>query len=500
MKNEWNDLLNPLTVKELRQNVNSNAVKFGGVILALGLAYGVMTLFSWSQSGIDFIKESDLKSTGATIFVIGTYALALGCLGFGGVLGMFRFARERSVPDLDVGNFIAMSPLRMAWGHLLTSLVMCLYVYGICLPSVVCAYYLQGRTLGSMMLSQIYVMVLVLALNIAMIWVGSTGRYGYCVFMILIGFVVGSALLAPYTILLWGQEFSSPTLLSMEVVGLLLGGMFFMFTIAELSAPLSNRLLPVRIYSFVASIVSLLFGIFLQNRNMDESILVSQWTCLGASLIFALIVTLYGLTGPMKVSIRVREKCPNNPITRFVFFLFSSVWGGGYLLSVAMISVIFLVVKMCQPDLWSSDLLIPVANMVGYMIFYVATFFGLMNFCKRQNSGTLASVVVIVFNVVPFLIWIANLLLVNRSLDHGGQFVGKSWNILMSFSILRYIPEMFEGMLFLNWKDYAANLIGIWLGGLSTLVLLPIIVKQFIGFHKPTDDEWKELLTPQKKL
>ncbi len=107
-------------------------------------------------------------------------------------------------------------------------------------------------------------------------------------------------------------------------------------------------------------------------------------------------------------------------------------------------------------------------------------------------------IVGVVFIVLPFMVWFGLFLLNGDTSDNGFQ-AEEYWKVLMVPSALRYMPEMVDGMQFDTWKDYAGNLIGVWLCLLGTICIFPMIVKQFIGFHKPTEDEWKKLMTPQQK-
>ncbi|MEG1980124.1 MAG: hypothetical protein RR060_05325, partial [Victivallaceae bacterium] len=171
--------LNPILIKEMRQYFH-NKILLGEMALLLIAQLLVAISFS-SSSG---------RSTGLVMMCV-----AMGIMAFCGFLlcgcgGMTRFCTERSCPDLDYSKITTLKPFKFIWGKFVAALVMVLFLYALCLPFMVVAYFFRGVDLLQGLLLACIMLPLILLMSLLGLLLGSGGNkklYAVYVLVLMIG-------------------------------------------------------------------------------------------------------------------------------------------------------------------------------------------------------------------------------------------------------------------------------------------------------------------------
>ena len=324
------DRLNPIVIKELRQAVQSRFVTVAMMIF-LGiqvLVIGMFLLFDRSVA-TDF-------SSGAEVFAVLQGILVATCILFVPVYTGIRLAAERSRVDL---MFIsAIKPWSIVRGKFLAAAMLTVLLFAACMPFMTFTYLLRGIDLPSIFLVMAIGFLLVLAAaQAAILWASIPGNL---VVMIVLGIPLGISLLqgaglavgllgsAAYTgiaseIWTWGFWGIAGTVL---FCGAAAFGLMMSLSVAMLSPPSANRMLPVRIYLTIIWLLSAaVAGIWAYVESDNIPIFVWCVTCV---IVF---------TGAMLIAVcerehwgpRVARKIPRNLLLRPWAFLFFTGWAGG---------------------------------------------------------------------------------------------------------------------------------------------------------------------------
>lgn len=495
---DYSDLLNPVMLKELRQQFHSKLLLIGLLLLALVLSYGTSLICN-----LDLFDPTRINSyspdAGWSLFVFATAFWAGVSVLVTGLGGMFRYVNERSVPEMDVSNFISMSPLRNAWGKLAAALVIILYLYAICLPFFLGAYILGNITLANMALLQLYALIALLTAVLGMLLIGSSGKLVLCLGLIALLFFFGSpvALILAYTI--FGLELTHPYTITAVCFVTMFGSIFFVSLVARLSPPLANRLLPLK-YCYLACILAdFLLGYHWYSQlasSTDSNPEECLFAVFAVFIFLALNLLILAFISPDTASFRVREQIPNPLIPRSGSFLLSGTWSGGLLLSV-LVLIIGTALASFIPELTDSCIFPFLVNIFGYFLFYAALARFFMFFCQRFSQEKVLIVVFLICNLLPFLVWL--FIFFQNINDTHEETLKSAWNYLMPLSILHAIPDFADAdtVSWLTVSDWLSNLRGTVFGLVSFLVLTPWFCRHFRNFRKPTAAEWQTFLTPQ---
>ena len=334
------DRLNPIVIKELRQAVQSRFVTVAMMIF-LGiqvLVIGMFLLFDRSVA-TDF-------SSGAEVFAVLQGILVATCILFVPVYTGIRLAAERSRVDL---MFIsAIKPWSIVRGKFLAAAMLTVLLFAACMPFMTFTYLLRGIDLPSIFLVMAIGFLLVLAAaQAAILWASIPGNL---VVMIVLGIPLGISLLqgaglavgllgsAAYTgiaseIWTWGFWGIAGTVL---FCGAAAFGLMMSLSVAMLSPPSANRMLPVRIYLTILWLLSaVVAGIWAYVESDNDPIFVWVVSCISV-LAFMMLVAVCERDswGP-----RVARKIPRSLLLRPWAFLFFTGWAGGIAWCVILMAI-----------------------------------------------------------------------------------------------------------------------------------------------------------------
>jgi hypothetical protein len=330
----FNDALNPIVVKELRQAVQSRfVVTMLLVLLTVQLsAVGLYLIFS-NPAAYDF-------TAGRTVFIILLVILLVVSLLFVPAYTAVRMIAERSETEVDLLYITTIAPRSIIAGKLLAAAVLTGLIFSACLPFMTFTYFLRGIDLPTVFivlgLSFLVVQACsLLALLMACLPVGRVAKVflGLVVLGLIISAffaTIGSAVsLVQFGVgsTLDSWEFWKPALVGLGVTSLL-WGLGFVLCVALITPPSANRALPVRRY---LSITTLLTGggVILWSYGSKAHAPVVVWqvvlSCLLA-LSFFIAVSERETPGP-----RVLRAVPLANLRRLLAFLHFSGAASGLL-------------------------------------------------------------------------------------------------------------------------------------------------------------------------
>lgn len=328
----FNDALNPIVIKELRQAVQSRfVVTMLIVLLAIQLvAVGLYLIFS-NPAAYDF-------TAGRTVFTILLGILLAVSLIFVPAYTAVRMIAERSDTDVDLLYITTIKPRSIIAGKTLAAMVLTGLIFSACLPFMTFTYFLRGIDLPTIfvLLALSFLVVQtcsLLALLMACLPFGRVVKVflglvvlGLCVFAFFatlgsafsfIQFGVGSTLDS------W--QFWGPALTVLGS-GLALLGLVFVLCVALITPPSANRALPVRGY---LSVVGLLSGVGVLTWSYISKIHPPVIVCLvllSSLLAISFFVAVSEREEPGK---RVRRAIPADVIGQLrAFLLFSGAASG----------------------------------------------------------------------------------------------------------------------------------------------------------------------------
>lgn len=347
------DRLNPIVVKELRQAVQGKALATILVfILFVEILFLGFTLFSIRMGPAGAPQRVD---AGREVFSVLFGVLFFVSLFFVPLYTGIRMAFERSDANLDLLFITTLTPRAIIGGKLLAGAYLTVLLFSACLPFMALTYFLRGIDLPTIAMILAAAFVTVAAATQVAILVAAlpTSR----IFKVLLGFA-GLALL--FTLFVSGLGMSY-ALTHTGVAGfsfsmgagaggltVLLGAVFtgvlaFVFSVAAIMPPASDRARPVRKTILgvwlLSGAATLAQGRFLGSAGGETPFvvwLVLATALLGLSLIAA--VSERETLGP-----RVRRSIPEAGLERAIAFLFTSGRAGGLAFGVILIGATFLV-------------------------------------------------------------------------------------------------------------------------------------------------------------
>ncbi len=332
---DWSDRLNPVLVKEVRQYFHNwvfialMGVLLGGQLLML-IGFGVSIMESTMASFVTRGKEM--------------YTASLAILGgcgvlFCGVGTLLRFAKERRDRELDFSCITTLTPLQIIGGKLAGAVVMMIFLYALCLPFMVIAYFLRGISMGDMLLFALLLFLPLLICTQLGMLIGSAGKGWLAVFYVLLLFlgcwpILGMVALFQYSG--FGNQEQMWLIVVSQVVGLLsFLGLLIVLTSAVIAAPASNRMLPVRTYLLLMLLLLPQWGwlaLLIPGQSFDDVVAAVLIGWLGNALACVILISTLAAFERFFAGVRVTRRLPGN-WRRWGMFLLSSGASGGIVLS-----------------------------------------------------------------------------------------------------------------------------------------------------------------------
>ena len=349
------DALNPIVVKEARQAVRS---RFVSAVFLVFLALQLVVVWLYVLFNPDLASE---LSGGQAVTSILFGILTGSCMLFVPIYSGVRLAWERSAVQMDLMFTTTVSPGAVIRGKMVNAALLTGLIYSVCAPFITFAYLLRGIDLPTIFyLLALGLLNVALAVQFALflaciptsilakVFLGLFGL-GVLLFWMFLGFWMFSVytLGAPFGPIGARDYWTGMATLVLSV--LLTIGLLYVFSVAVLSPPSANRMLPVRIYIvgawLVLGIVSALwkylgaFGAGLEPWAAFSAAFFAVW--------FSVAVSERSTWGA-----RVRRRIPKRLLPRAFAFLFTSGSPGGVLWAAGMIVLtlaIFLVVDAPLP-------------------------------------------------------------------------------------------------------------------------------------------------------
>ena len=329
--------MNPVFIKEMRQYFqNRRMLIFMGLLL---VAQFICALFF--SSAMTFDADG---GEGVTFFLLIIFAGAILAVLICAIGAEQRFAEERSDKELNYAMLTTLRPSAIIWGKLEGAMVMILCIFSMLLPFLTAAYFMRGLSAASLLLTLYLFPVLVLH-TLAGIFAGSFGQKWISVLYFValgnsaFGFVPFAFMIAEELMDSGAEPVFWVMLLVEYAISFLIGVLLFLLSLAVVSPPKSNRLLPAKAYLFALPFLSMLliapfYIIFAGPDYPPEMFYFIEF------LFFAFSVAVLGLVALFETptnSIRVYTKCPRGFFGRRLHFLFSSGFSGSVMLAILLL-------------------------------------------------------------------------------------------------------------------------------------------------------------------
>lgn len=331
----FDDAINPIVVKELRQAVKSRFVIATLLLfLAVQLGWFVMHLLVFSQ--MRNINSLEYQG-GPEAFIALQYILLATCLLFIPLYTAVRLAAERNEVNVDLLYITTIQPRSIIAGKLASALALAVLIFSLCMPFMGLTYYLRGLDwtvilfvlafdfLVVMMAVQSMVFLAVIPCNIVLrVILGLIALY--CLGATYFGVVELSREMLRFDFF---RETSQGFYAFVAFVGWIvgMGALLFSFSVAIVSPPSSNRTLWPRIVMLLVSGIS--GGVFAWLCTLDdvrgEPFCVWIWF----STALASLAMLIAINERREYPPRIARRIPSSALGRlFAFPFFGGAAGG----------------------------------------------------------------------------------------------------------------------------------------------------------------------------
>ncbi|MCK5707100.1 MAG: hypothetical protein KAI43_05555 [Candidatus Aureabacteria bacterium] len=355
MKDFFQDPINPIVLKELRQAVRSKFVT-GALMLFLCVLLITFWIYLGSNELMNIHKSSLNMRAGKNLFQIFFGMLSYICIFFIPIYTGVRFASERaSGTKTDLLFTTTISPNTIIRGKLIAGIIITILLFSACMPFMVFTYLLRGIDIPSIFITLIILFFLVtFCIQVALFLACIPGSRTMKVLIALVG-LLGCFILAPVTLAVLfehtsrgiGSKFQTQEFWIAFINYFLLGSMIiyllYRFSIAIISPPAANRALPIRLsitMSWLLTCVAAFYWVF---TSSDQDILF-VW---GFISIFAFSFALLVASGENdSLSIRVLKSVPHSFLLRPVSFIFYNGPAGGIFWAVIMALSTILITKL----------------------------------------------------------------------------------------------------------------------------------------------------------
>lgn len=317
---DWFDEhMNPMAVRYFRQAVQNKTLMIM-VILLLALQVGVAVIM---------VMQNDSFYAGQYLFV----GISI-CWGLMTCLIVPAYISQRVASDrgdkLDLTSITTMSPFRYINGIFFMGVTILVLMASVCLPFMTFCYILRGIGFVEIF-GTIYG---VLSGGLLMLMLGiMCGAYptrngkssGGILIVLLVLFSSGS-MVRTFTSIFWGGPSVSWVTIGLSgTAGLLLQlGLFYLIAVFKVSPPMSNRMLPLRIYVLFMLVALAGLSFFMDGFSMDAV----ERNCVFAAFVI-ICSMLVAVSEQDSVSLRVRTQIPHRKLSRlFAWFFYSGSAAG----------------------------------------------------------------------------------------------------------------------------------------------------------------------------
>jgi|GEM_PF-1614276 len=369
----WDDRVNPVLIKELRQAFHNRLMlSLSGILLVLQFA--VLVIFNLLKS--EWINSS---SGGGSLFVGIDAVLMNLCILIVCAYGpLQRFTAERSSSELDFAAITLLTPFQIIFGKLVCALVTALLIASLCLPFMTVAYFFRNVTLleiAGIFISEIVPVLLTVQLAL---FCGALGKkWGQALFLVIFlqgagPMFIGAPVLFNTAVLKGSSE--QFLFWGMQLGGVLVFSLLFVSTTALITPRFANRMfLPrllgmvcVVLFCCIAFIPGVLRGLSgVSGRAFREMFL---FCCPVLLTVFLVLLAVCDRDEP---GARVLSQTPRHFPGRLCHFLLSSNRTGGVLC--LLLALALFVVGAAAMRAWDAHTLwatMAAAGVCGYLVFY----------------------------------------------------------------------------------------------------------------------------------
>lgn len=340
--NAFDDRLNPILVKEMRQALKGRYFKATfWITLSIGFLVGILMLNSAAT------RENPSSFLGEQFFVATYGCLAIGVIVFVPFWGFISMGNEWEENTFDLLVISNLRPRAIVLGKLLSTLAQALLFYSAFTPLLAFAFLLRGVDLWSSLVIFALSIVVCAVLSLVSIALSTTSRARFGRVIAMVVLLGGLAQIGMGSIAFVGVVVRSPSILSdpsfqnllgMGLTGTVaLAGLAYVTACARLAHPEENRSTGLRILVTVVILASLGWSAHLLGElgGGPELMLGFQ-----SGTLAAIIVPLVFLvTEPPHLGRRVRNQVPRNPLAAFAAAPFLPGGGRGFLLLLTLLGL-----------------------------------------------------------------------------------------------------------------------------------------------------------------
>jgi hypothetical protein len=330
------DMLNPIMVKELRQTVNSRSISMT-ILSLLGLQLLLMIMF---------ITQTRKSTLG---YGQGFFASVMSVLTIVSLFGICataaqRFAKERKGEGTDVIHSTAMTPSKIIFGKMASSIALGLFLFSLCLPFLGVSYFMRGVDIATIIFGVALSFTILVPIMQLSILTGAFGNLRLTTSLLGLVVILSFAVL-PGLLFHGGGLFSGLnniwTILAWTLyASAALTGFAFFSSVALLAPKHSNRAMPLRIFMAGYWLVSLIIGFAANAWYGTPAFLVVFHA---PSVILFSIYAALAVGERDKQTRRVLNHTPKLKILRLPYYLLSTGRANGLLFSAFFLALTTLV-------------------------------------------------------------------------------------------------------------------------------------------------------------
>lgn len=391
----WDDHLNPVLIKEIRQFFH-NKLFLSLVAGLLGVQLLVLFIFnlSFESMGKDHSQLGE-------IFIIIDAILMYVCVFATAVWGsMQRFAAERASRELDFSNITLLTPWQIVGGKLASALVIWALTASLCLPFMTVAYFFRNVTPEEILFIFGAGVMPMLVLIQGALFCGTIGKkWVYALFLYFAFQAVAPMGIASLIPLIDGKYNG------MAVFWMIQGGGFVLFiillavTVAMITPPYANRMFPLRL--LLCAMMICVFALLPFLKSFGHKDIQALFCCFPLGIM--IFLALFAVCDRDDPGGRVLAQIPANPVGRFFHYLLSSNRTGGVLLGLLVLGIFggeLLLLSFRQKE----SLAVLAFGLSGYALLYGELGI-LTNRFVREVPGWIWSIIItILLGFLPLLL------------------------------------------------------------------------------------------------
>ena len=447
--NWFDDRVNPIAVKELRQATNNSVIT---TIMLLLLS--VMLLLTYWYMNLHNVTSFDCNQR---LFPYVMFIVDIACCLIIIPYSANRFYNELRGGTADLIYTTLQGPYALMWGKISSTICIIMLLYSLVVPFLAITFLFPGVNLwmvGSKIVGAFLTYVFFLQL-LFLLATGSSNIISFRIILLLyIGFV-GYLVIYEFNLDRYSSFNGILNFLENTIPFIFLWGFFFIASACSLKTPQANKALALRLYVAVCWILSLAvaFGfVFFEHYDYARSF-SEVWMTL--SVIFTLFFLAASFGERSEYNERLKRSIPENKMLRVLYFPFFSGDVNGMIFSLLLLILTVLIYQLTYFGGYNDSTQV-VLGLAGYTVWYgmlarIIRRATVKRFPKLKMPYILL-IIIFFFTVIPVLIFGA----LNNGFNYNLQ---KIWKFLY-LSILIVI-------------DKESRLIGLQIGwGLSLLFLL----------------------------